>query len=98
MAIGTILSHIGKNRIGVALPAGHTIVHAVERIASLIVIEIGRRTNRRPTGSQMAILARSLERAVGTERGFPLRGRGNIQRQQRKQQPPQDSYEFILHR
>jgi len=78
VTIRTVLSDIGKNRIGVTLPAGHSIVHAAERKSGLIMIEFGMDSNRGPAGSLVAILARNRKRAVRARRGFPLRsGRGN---------------------
>ena len=60
MAILAALPDIRKHRFHVALHAGHRLVHAAQRITSLIVIELRNCTDRFPRARRVAVLARSV--------------------------------------
>ena len=73
MTILTVLAHVGKNRLHVALVALNLLVHPAQRIIGLVVIEFRYRTNGLPTSSGMTVFARNRERTVRTTAGLPLR-------------------------
>jgi len=68
MAIGAILSHIGKDRLYVTLDARHFFMHATERIVRLIVIELRDCPNRAPAHRRVTVFARNSERPVRASR------------------------------
>ena len=73
MAIRALMPHIGKNLLGVAGDARDIGVHASERITRLgVVIELGTRTDRSPSGCSVAATAGNLQWTV---RIFRLAGR-----------------------
>jgi len=61
MAVGAFLSHIGENGLGVALDTRHSLVHAAEWIAGLIMIEFGNTADGLPCAEGVAVLARDVE-------------------------------------
>jgi len=70
VAVLAALTDAGENHFDMALSAGHGTVHAAQRIASLIVVELGNRANRFPAIRSVAILAGNGEIAVRTVRAF----------------------------
>ena len=70
VAVLTILGYIGENRFHMALRALHFLVHATQRIVSLVVVELENRTNRPPPRCGVAILARNREFPVRTSCSF----------------------------
>ena len=70
MAILAALTDIGENHLHVTLGASHGRVHAAERIARLIVIELGNGADRLPAIRSVAILARYGQIAVRAARAF----------------------------
>lgn len=80
MAIGALRSYIGKDRFGMALRAGHSCVHAAQRVFRLVVIEFGDRADRLPSSLRVAVLAGNGEGTVRAPRAVvrrapPRRGR-----------------------
>lgn len=70
VAVLTIFGYIGENRFHMALRALHFLVHATQRIASLVVVELRNRTNRSPPRRGVAVLTRNREFSVRTSCGF----------------------------
>jgi hypothetical protein len=70
VAVLTIFGYIGENRFHMALRALHFLVHATQRIVSLVVVELRNRTDRPPSRCGVAILARNREFPVRTSCGF----------------------------
>jgi len=68
VAILAALAHVAEHHLFVTLGAGYRLVHAAKRIAGLIVIEFGDRSDRPPSARSMAILTRNRKIAVGTMR------------------------------
>lgn len=66
MTVLAALSHIGKYRLGMALDARHRLMHAAQRITSLIVIELRNRANRLPPVRGMAVLTGDVQIPVRT--------------------------------
>jgi hypothetical protein len=58
MAIGTVGADILEYQFGMALHARNFLVHALQGISGLIVIELRVRPDRLPTGISVAVLAR----------------------------------------
>jgi len=80
VAIGAILSHIGKDRLYVTLDARHFFMHATERIVRLIVIELRDCPNRAPAHRRVTVFARNSERPVRASRRFVLLWVGGLVR------------------
>ena len=70
MAIGALVAHVGKHRIGMALLAGNVLVQAAQRVPRLVVIEFRHFADRLPAAKRVAVLAGNVELAVGAARGF----------------------------
>ncbi len=68
MAVSALLSHVGEYRLGMALRAGHTLVHATKRKSRLIVIKLGHAADGLPSTEGMAILTRNIKRPVRAAR------------------------------
>ena len=68
VAVGALVAHIGEHGFGVAFHAGHVLVQAAQRITGLAVIELGHAADGLPAGKRVAVLARNVERTVGTAR------------------------------
>ncbi len=68
VAVGALISHIGKNRLGMALGAGYRLVHAPQRKAGLVVVELRHSADWLPTNRRMAVLARNVQAAVRAAR------------------------------
>jgi hypothetical protein len=68
VAIGAVLSHIGKDRLYVTLDARHFFMHATKRIVRLIVVELRDRPNRAPARRRVTVFARNRERPVRASR------------------------------
>jgi hypothetical protein len=66
VTIGAIFADIGEHRFHMALRAENFFVHAAQRIAGLIVIELGDRADGTPPGIGVAISARNRKWAVRT--------------------------------
>ena len=68
------LPDVGKHRLDVALRARHILVQAPQRVASLVVIELGDGADRLPALGSVAILTWNIQIAVRTARaGMALR-------------------------
>lgn len=66
VAISALVTHVGEYRFDVALCAGHSLMQAPQRIASLVMVELRHIADRLPSAQGVAVLARNIERAVGT--------------------------------
>ena len=66
VAVRAFRADFRKHQIGVALPARNLLVHPAQRIAGLVVVELGNVADRFPSGEGMAILTRNGEVAVRT--------------------------------
>lgn len=94
MAVGTLLTHVREYRFDVALRAGHSLMHPTQRIASLVMVELGYAADRLPTAQGVAVLAGNIKRAVRTTAvGVGLRLRpgghdGDEQQERDKQDTP----------
>jgi hypothetical protein len=72
VAIGAILSNIGKDRLYVTLNTEHFFVHAAQRIVRLIVIELRNGADRTPAHRCVAVFARNRQRPVRAPCGLVL--------------------------
>jgi hypothetical protein len=70
VAVLAALTDTGEDHLDMALSAGHGSVHTAQRIAGLIVVELGNRADRFPPIRSVAILAGKGETAVRTVRAF----------------------------
>jgi len=70
VAVGAILSHVGEDRLYVALNARYFFVHAAQRIVRLVVIKLRHRADGTPARRRVTVLARNRQRPVRTPRGF----------------------------
>lgn len=59
VTIGALFPDIGEYGLGVALGAGHALVHSAQRVARGVVIEFGAVANRLPAAKGVAVLARN---------------------------------------
>lgn len=64
MAVRAMRAYVLESQIRVAFGARHLLVHASQRIAGLIVIEFGVRTDRLPAGVGVTALARDRQGTV----------------------------------
>lgn len=81
MAIGTLGTDVLENQIGVALSAGHFLVHAAKGIPGQIVVKLGIGPNGLPACVGVAVGTRGRKRAVrisdlGFGRIYTLSDRG----------------------
>lgn len=65
VAIGATGTCILEDKRGVALGAARALVHSPQRIAGVVVIELGDGANRLPTRVRVTVLTRNGERTVG---------------------------------
>ena len=70
VAVGAILSHVGEDRLYVALHTRYFFVHAAQRIVRLVVIKLRHRADRAPARRRVTVFARNRQRPVRTPRGF----------------------------
>jgi len=75
MAIGAILANVGKDGLDVAGHTFYLLVHASERISSLVVVKFGNRANGAPSGGRVTVFAGNIQRAMRIASVFFL-GRG----------------------
>ena len=73
MAIGAMGAYILENQRGVALRAANVLVHTPQRIAGVVVIELGDGADRLPTRERVTVLTRNGE---GSVRAGDLGARG----------------------
>jgi hypothetical protein len=66
MAVGALVSHIGKDHLDVAGRAGHALVHAAQRKLGGVVIEFGNGPDGPPSINGVAVLTGDIQRAVRT--------------------------------
>ena len=64
MTLRALLAYVGEDEAGMASSAGQLLVHAAQRIAGVVVVELGDRADGLPTRAGMAILARHRDGAV----------------------------------
>jgi hypothetical protein len=64
------LTDAGEHHLHVTLDAGNACVHATQRIARLVMVELGNCSDRFPAIGGMAVLARDGQSAVWTTRSF----------------------------
>lgn len=72
MAIGAVLSNVGKNRLGVASRAGYFFVPAAKRVARGVVVEFRNGADGSPACVRVAIFAGNVQGTVRTPARFPL--------------------------
>lgn len=98
VAIGAVLSYIGKDRTRVTLRALDSLMPAAERVLRPVVIEFNNCANRRPTFGAVAILARDRKIAMRIRCGVSLGRRVSIRRvQHKKNHHTQDLDEHLSH-
>jgi len=91
------LADVGEHRLGVALRAPDAGVHAAQRVAGLIVIELGDVADGPPRGEGVAVLAAHGERAVraarlgARDRAALLRGEGAPAQHQQRETDQRDA-------
>lgn len=73
VAVGALLSHVREHWFGVALCAGDSLVHAAQRKARLVVIELRQAADGFPSAQRVAVLARHIQRAVRAPRAAVAR-------------------------
>jgi hypothetical protein len=83
VAIGAVLSDIGKIRARMTLRACHSLMTAAERVLRPVVIEFRSFANGRPAFGAMAIFARHGKIAMRIRSRVSLGGRRSIRRTQR---------------
>ena len=66
VAIGAMRTYILEHEGRVALRAPHVLVHSPQRIAGVVVIELGEGADRLPTRVRVTVLTRDGEGSVGT--------------------------------
>jgi len=95
----TLLAHVGKHRLDVALRALHFFVHTSQGILRFIVIEFRHGANGAPTSGRVAVFAGNLQRAVRAPRGFALRfrARRNSRLPNKKKEPAHGLDERSIH-
>jgi hypothetical protein len=93
VAVGTASAGVGEDEIGVALAAGHLGVHSAQRVACLIVIELGDVSNRLPARVGVTVLARDGDGAVGVTTVLFLRV-GRRLRGGQKQKGPENELNY----
>jgi hypothetical protein len=81
-----LLANIREDQLGVTLGTGQTFMHAAQRVAGLIVIELRNGTYRLPSVGGVAVLARDGQRSVRA--GDSLAGRLLRVRTCREQEQP----------
>ncbi len=72
VAIGAILSYIGKDPLQVALRASDLLVHAAQGVARFVVVKLGDSADGAPAGVGVAILTRDSQGPVRTAGVPPL--------------------------
>jgi len=70
VAVLAALTDVGENHLYVTLDASDATVHTAQRIARLVVVELGNCSNRLPAIRGVAVLARDGQIAVWTTRAF----------------------------
>ena len=93
MTVRALATHVGENRLGVALDAGHALVHAPKRIAGAIMVKFRDGTDRFPAQGCMAILTGKIQisvRTAGLGVGLPLPACWRSHGQQSKNQSRQN--------
>lgn len=93
MAIRALRTHVGKHEAGVALSAGHVHVHPAQRVMRFVVVEFRDGPKRRPCSVGVAILARQIQRAVGTRHLGSRRGRRMLCRQTWRQESYENNHD-----
>lgn len=66
MAVLAARAHIAENRFDVALRTSHILVHTAQRIACLVVIELGNGADRLPSLCSVAVLTGNVQVAMWT--------------------------------
>lgn len=92
VTIGALFPDIGEHRLGVTLRARHALVHAAQRIARGVVVELWHIADGLPSGERVAVLARNGERTMRTaraRRGPALRLRRHWRSERHRQQEKQ---------
>lgn len=69
VAVSTLVSYVAEHGIAVTLHTRDVPVHASQRIACAVVVELGDATDRLPTGKCVAVLAGDVQVAMRTARG-----------------------------
>lgn len=88
VAVRALGARIGEHHFGVALSAPDRLMHAAERIAGLVVVELRNRADRSPAADRMTVLAGNIQVTVGTARvGITLR----LSRRSRGQEQQHDN-------
>lgn len=64
VTVGAMRADVAEDKRGVALRAGNLLMHAAQRIASVIVVELGNGADRFPTRVCVAVLAGQVHRPV----------------------------------
>lgn len=68
VAIRAVGTHIREDRLGVALGAAHSLVHAAQRILRRVVIEFRDGSNRLPSAERVAVLTGNTQTSVRATR------------------------------
>ena len=92
VTVGTLRSHVGEYWFGVALGARYVLVHASQRVACLVVIELWKVADRLPTREGMTVLTGDRQWSVRTASrsvGSGLRGNSSRTGQQHAEQQVQ---------
>jgi len=64
VAVGALLAHVGEHRLGVALGATDSLVHAAQRKSGLVMVELGDTADWLPSVQGVAVLAGNIQGAV----------------------------------
>lgn len=88
VAIGASRTDIAEDQLDVAAPALHVLVHAAQRVACHVVIELGNAANRLPTGERVTVFAGDGDGPVRVAGGSALRALGSRLRRRGKREHP----------
>src|SRR5438105_9448196 len=72
VAVLTIFSHVREDSFHVALGALYFFMHSAQRTTGLIVVELGNRSNRPPSGGRVPVPTRNGKRPMPTLSITPL--------------------------
>ena len=94
VAVLTIFSHVREDRFHVALAALDFFMHSAQRITRLVVVELGNRSNRPPSGGRVTVLTRNGKRPMRTLSITALTLRKSATYGPEKEQQPECEFEM----
>lgn len=86
VAVGAPGGNIAEDQLGVARGARHFLVHAAQRISSLVVVKLRHAADRLPSAEGVAVLAWNVQRSVWTVRARCFRRGAHCAHEREQQQ------------